>query len=157
MQLPFVDMYKLAGIFIFKEHVFIHHSLLAQNINSNEEMIVQHCCAELEKDTEERPKFIELMKSILGDSIEEWALYKIPNVPESSDLLSVLARLKAVPIESYEKDPKEKKGLEFSFEEIVDLAGDEEMIRASRSPGLFYASLVDESRKSKKEKCWLLK
>ena len=160
MQLPFAEMYNFAGIFIFRNHAFINPELFAQAVNSVPEVIIEHCNKELEEDNEERPKFISLMKSIVGDGINSWRLYKIKEKPEnqwSHELLAVLDRFKAVSVDEYDNKIELNINLTSHSEEIADIEPDETLLENGMNPGLFYVSIVDEALKSTKEKCWILK
>ena len=157
MQLPFAEMYKYAGIFIFRKHVYINPFLFSKATNTGPEIILRHCIEELQEDKEERPKFYELMKSIIGDDLEKWTLFQIPENEFSQEILAVLNRFKAVPVDEYDNKIQLDINLTTHSEDIADVEPDESLLESGLNPGAFYASIVDESLKSTKEKCWLLK
>ena len=157
MQLPFEEMFNFAGIFIFKEHVLIEPSLFARNVNSTTEEIIKHCSEELEIDDKPGTNFKQIMASKIGPSFSEWKLYHIPEKPETKEILAVLTKFKAVSISSFEETHEPLPPLEYTYQEIAHIDCDPELFYQKMHPGTFYAKLVDESLKSTKEKCWILK
>ena len=128
IQLPILEMFKLSGIFIFKEHLFYNLNLFSKSTKI-EILILKNIILENTIKENDIPiNFINEMKNYLKNDFDNWELVKFKELFDSNFYL-LLNNLNVFSINNQE----------------------------SINFGLYYKSLIPKEIISNSNKCWILK